>query len=81
LVFKVSKVWNYLTEQILGTHSLVYPAGELGFVPRLVSLIPKVFMKRFGKPKNWPEAILDFNEDLLKSAASYYLSKVEKLDQ
>ena len=69
-----------LTEQILGSHSMVYPAGELGFVPRIVSLIPKVLKMEGKEPKQWPEAMVDFNERLLKSAAKYYLDKVAILD-
>ena len=69
-----------LTEQILGSHSMVYPAGELPFVPRLVSLIPKVFKQQGKEPKKWPEAILEFDEYLLKSAGQYYLDKVATLD-
>lgn len=69
-----------LTEQILGSHSMVYPAGELGFVPRIVSLIPKVLKMEGKESKRWPEAIVDFNEKLLKSAAQYYLDKVAMLD-
>jgi len=69
-----------LTEQILGSHSMVYPAGELSFVPRIVNLLPKV-LKHVGKePKEWPEAILEMDEYLLKSAGQYYLDKVAKLD-
>ncbi len=66
-----------LTEQILGSHSLVYPAGELSFVGRIVSLMPKVVKSKSG----WPEAMLDMDEKLLKSAGQYYLSKIEKLDR
>jgi len=69
-----------LTEQILGSHSMVYPAGELGFVPRIVSLIPKVLKMEGKEPKRWPEAIVDFDGRLLKSAAQYYLDKVAMLD-
>ena len=69
-----------LTEQILGSHSQVYPAGELSFVPRIVSLIPKVLKHEGKQPKRWPEAVLEFDEKLLKSAAQYYLDKVSALD-
>ncbi len=69
-----------LTEQILGTHTMVYPAGELGFVPRIVSLIPKVLKMEGKEPHQWPEAMVDFDERLLKSAAKYYLDKVAILD-
>ncbi|HEA83652.1 MAG TPA: sulfotransferase family protein, partial [Thermodesulfobacterium geofontis] len=69
-----------LTEQILGSHSMVYPAGELGFVPRIVSLIPKVLKMEGKEAKRWPEAMVEFNEKLLKSAAQYYLDKVAMLD-
>ena len=70
-----------LTEQILGTHSLVYPAGELGFVPKIVSLIPKVFEQQGKKPIEYPEALLEFDEFLLKAAGQYYLDKVSQLDK
>ena len=69
-----------LTEQILGSHTMVYPAGELGFVPRIVSLIPKVLKMEGKQPKQWPDAMIDFDEKLLKSAAKYYLDKVAALD-
>ena len=69
-----------LTEQILGSHSQVYPAGELSFIPRIVSLIPKVLKHEGKQPKQWPDAILDFDEKLLKSAAQYYLDKISVLD-
>ena len=66
-----------LTEQILGSHSFVYPAGELSFVGKIISLMPKVVKSR----KRWPEAMLDMDENLLKSAGQYYLGKIEKLDR
>ncbi|AAC07141.1 tetratricopeptide repeat-containing sulfotransferase family protein [Aquifex aeolicus] len=69
-----------LTEQILGSHSMVYPAGELPFVPKIVNLIPKALQYVGKEPKEWPEAILEFDERLLKSAAQYYLDRVAKLD-
>ncbi len=63
-----------LTEQIIGSHSLVYPAGELSFIPRLTQLMPKVVKKR------WPEAILEMDEKLLKDAGGYYCERVKKLN-
>ena len=63
-----------LTEQIIGSHSLVYPAGELGFIPRLTQLMPKVVKKR------WPEAMLEMDEKLLKDAGGYYCERVKKLN-
>jgi len=69
-----------LTEQILGSHSMVYPAGELGFVPRIASLIPKVLKQQGKEPKGWPEGIVEFDEFLLKAAGQYYLDKISKLD-
>ena len=65
-----------LTEQILGAHPLVYPAGELGFVPRIINMMPKVVPSKAP----WPEAMLDINGDLLASAARYYLKRVNRLD-
>jgi len=65
-----------LAEQILGSHSSVYPAGELPFVGKIVSLMPKVVKSKRG----WPDAMLDMDENLLKSAGQYYLSKIENLD-
>jgi len=69
-----------LTEQILGTHSMVYPAGELPFLPKIVGLLPKVLKQVGREPKPWPDAILEMDEYLLKSAGQYYLDKVSKLD-
>jgi tetratricopeptide (TPR) repeat protein len=69
-----------LTEQILGSHSMVYPAGELSYIPRIVSLLPEALKQVGKKPLRWPEAILEMDESLLKGAAQYYLNKVAKLD-
>jgi tetratricopeptide (TPR) repeat protein len=61
-----------LTEQILCSHPDVYGAGELNWVPRLSSLMPKVVQG--GRP--WPEAVEVLTERNLKSAAKYYLDRV-----
>lgn len=61
-----------LTEQILCSHPQVYGAGELNWVPRLRSLMPKV--AKGGKP--YPEAMTVLTERNLKSAATYYLNRI-----
>jgi len=66
-----------LTEQILAAHSKVFGAGELGWLTKITRLMPKVVPSKRG----WPEAMEDMNEELLKSAAQYYLDKIAKLDK
>ncbi|ROR03161.1 tetratricopeptide repeat-containing sulfotransferase family protein [Desulfosoma caldarium] len=65
-----------LTEQILGSHSRVFGAGELGWIPRITRLIPKVVASR----RPWPAGVADLGEGGLKSAGSYYLQKIGGLD-
>ena len=61
-----------LTEQILCSHPEVYGAGELNWVPRLRSLMPRVV----EGGKHYPKAMEVLTERNLKSAAKYYLDKV-----
>jgi len=61
-----------LTEQILCSHPQVYGAGELGWVPRLEGLIPKVT----GSKKPYPEAMTAVTEEDLNRFARYYLKKI-----
>jgi len=61
-----------LTEQILCSHPEVYGAGELPWVPRIRSLMPRVV----AGGKAYPEALEVLTERNLKSAAKYYLDKI-----
>jgi len=61
-----------LTEQILCSHPDVYGAGELNWVPRLRSLMPKVV----EGGKQYPEAMQVITGQNLKSAANYYLKRL-----
>ena len=61
-----------LAEQILCSHPDVYGAGELGWMPRLRALMPKVV--EGGWP--YPKAMEVLSERNLKSAAKYYLDRL-----
>lgn len=61
-----------LVEQILSSHSMVYGAGELPWIPRITSLFPRV---NGGYP--YPEGIHRMDGRHMKSAAEYYLEKLE----
>jgi tetratricopeptide (TPR) repeat protein len=63
-----------LTEQILCSHPDVYGAGELGWVPRLRALMPKVV----AGGKHYPAALTVMTESNLKSAAKYYLDRLSE---
>ena len=61
-----------LTEQILASHSQVYGAGELSWIPRITVLFPQT---NGGYP--YPEGIKYMDERHLKSAGEYYLEKLK----
>lgn len=61
-----------LTEQILSSHPDVYGAGELPWVPRLATLMPRVVAG--GLP--YPEALRALTDRQLTSAAAYYLDRI-----
>ena len=63
-----------LTEQILCSHPEVYGAGELNWVPRIRSLMPRVVKEG----RQYPEAMQVLTDQNIKSAANYYLKRIAK---
>ncbi len=65
-----------LTEQILCSHPDVFGAGELGFVPAITHLMPRVL-----KTKNpYPLCMHLFQKWMAGHGATYYLKKIVKMD-
>ena len=60
-----------LTEQILCSHPRVYGAGELPWMTRISSLVPKVI-----PGSQYPAAMAQFQPEHLVGAAEYYLGKI-----
>jgi hypothetical protein len=65
-----------LVEQILASHSRVFGAGELGCVPAITTLMPRVI----GTDRRYPECLPDFKPWMAGHAAAYYLKKLQVLD-
>ena len=65
-----------LVEQMLSSHPEVFGGGELGFIPALVGLLPKVIESRLP----YPACLAGLQRWMLAQAASNYLSKIAKLD-
>jgi len=65
-----------LTEQILGSHPDIYPAGELPLMPSIVKKLQRVL--RTQTP--YPENVAEFRERTVRHASKYYLKHVAELD-
>lgn len=65
-----------LTEQMLSSHPEVFGGGELGFIPALVRLMPEVLKSKAP----YPGCLKGLKQWMPAHAASYYLSKIAKLD-
>lgn len=65
-----------LIEQMLSSHPEIFGGGELGFIPALTRLLPKVLQSRLP----YPDCLDGLQPWLLAQAASNYLGKVTKLD-
>ncbi|MBU0676425.1 MAG: sulfotransferase [Proteobacteria bacterium] len=65
-----------LTEQMLCTHPEVFGAGELGYIPTITRLMPKVVAKKVP----YPFCLGGLQRWMLAHAASNYLQKIDKLD-
>lgn len=66
-----------MTEQIVCSHSEVYGGGELGAMPNVTRLMPKVL----DRPKSlYPGCVRMLPPWLLDHAARYYLKKIAALD-
>jgi tetratricopeptide (TPR) repeat protein len=65
-----------LTEQILCSHTKVFGAGELGYIPAITRLMPRVI----GTRTPYPDCMELFDARLANHAASYYLRKTAALD-
>ena len=64
-----------LCERILGAHPLAFGAGELGYIPSVTLLMPRVL----GIPRPYPLCMGRFEPWLAGHGAAYYLRKIEAL--
>jgi tetratricopeptide (TPR) repeat protein len=66
-----------LTEQILGSHPDIFPAGELPVIPRLIQMLPKVL--KIHQP--FPMCIRHMNLHIREEAARHYLYSLYEYDE
>ena len=69
-----------LTEQILGSHSKVYGAGELGIVPEQIAKI-EAWQKKLGSGINYPSCIFDINDKVIKGYANLFIQQLRERDK
>jgi len=65
-----------LTEQILASHSKVFGAGELPYIPKLIALIPRVLKAK----RPFPWCVVRLTPHLREEAARFYLHQLDLLD-
>ena len=65
-----------LVEQILGSHSRIYGAGELSILPELIEKLNAWEMK-LGTRRSYPECIADMGQDESKKFAERYLAELQ----
>ena len=65
-----------LTEQILGSHPAIFPAGELPLMGTIVGKLPRVLQTNQLYPLNVPL----FKPRTIDHAARYYLKHLKALD-
>lgn len=61
-----------LTEQIIASHPAVFGAGELGYIPSITLLMPRVAKSRLA----FPGCMKEFEPWMAAHGASYYLKKI-----
>jgi tetratricopeptide (TPR) repeat protein len=67
-----------LVEQMLGSHSRVYPAGELSEVNSLIHIIDK-WQNRVGSEMVYPRALEELSRDIIEQKSAKHLKELEKL--
>ena len=65
-----------LTEHILSSHPDVFGAGELGYVPSITRIMPRVLKKQIS----YPGCMAFFQKWMVRHAAVYYLNNIKKMD-
>ena len=65
-----------LTEQILASHSQVFGAGELGAIPAITRLMPKVLKVK----QAYPACMSHATARTIEHGAEYYLKALRKRD-
>lgn len=63
-----------LTEQILASHSQIYGAGELMYIPNIVRNLPG----RIGNGQHYPYVLDDVSQETLDFAARRYMEEMQK---
>jgi len=64
-----------LVEKILGSHSKIYPAGELSDIPKIAE---QISMECSGN-NNFSNSALDINENLMNQLSLQYLNKLSDI--
>lgn len=68
-----------LTEQILGSHSKIFAAGELGLVPEQINILES-WERRLGSGLHYPECVADLGLDRSRRMAANWLDKLRQFD-
>lgn len=68
-----------LTEQILGSHSLVFGAGELSLVGEQIGILNS-WEHRIGSRLHYPECVADLSQERSARIAANWLAKLQEFD-
>jgi tetratricopeptide (TPR) repeat protein len=68
-----------LTEQILGSHSKVCGAGELGLIPQQIGKM-EAWQMKLGSGWSYPECVADMTAEISRTFAAQLLEKLQEHD-